>query len=175
MLTVSLRYSDIFFLACLLPEESAEEASMEKILVGVTPENDHLWAGIHALSLAKRIKAQVTFLLILDPVKETTRPREREEAEKSVKKSLESIIDQARSEGVQVEYYMAWGSYEGELVRFVKENKMSLLIIDWPACEKGAAGNAKDILEEIRHQIDCRVEVVQEKSSDLSCKRRRGC
>jgi len=146
---------------------------MEKILVGVTPENDRLWAGMHALSLAKRIGAQVTFLLILDPAGNSAKPGERKEAEQSVRKSLESIIDQARSEGLHVEYYMAHGSYESELIRFVKENKMSMLIIDWPTCEKGAAGNAKDILEKIRHQIDCRVEVVQERSSDLACKRRR--
>ena len=146
---------------------------MEKILVGVTPENDRLWAGIHALSLAKRIKAQVTFLLILEPLKGREKAGQRKEAELSVRKSLESIIDQARSEGVHVEYYMARGSYEGELVRFVKENKMSMLIIDSPACEKGVAGSAKDTLEKIRHQIDCRVEVVQRKSSDLECKRRR--
>jgi nucleotide-binding universal stress UspA family protein len=144
---------------------------MEKILVGVTPENDHLWAGIHAFNLAKRIKAQVTFLLIFDPDKGKSKPLETEEQGQAVRQSLESIIAQARSEGVQVEYYVAYGSYEGELVRFVKENKMSMLIIDWPACEKTAAGN--DILENIRHQIDCRVEVVQKKGSDAACKRRR--
>jgi nucleotide-binding universal stress UspA family protein len=146
---------------------------MEKILVGVTPENDHLWAGIHALNLAKRIKAQVTFLLIFDPVKGKSKPLERKDAGQAVRKSLEAIIDQARSEGVQVEYYVAYGSYEYELVRFVKENKMSMLIIDSPVCDKEAAGNARDILENIRHQIDCRVEVVQEKGSDSACKRRR--
>jgi hypothetical protein len=50
---------------------------------------------------------------------------------------------------------------------------MSMLVIDSPAHEKRAAGSGADILEKIRHQIDCPVEVVQERCSDLACKRRR--
>jgi hypothetical protein len=50
---------------------------------------------------------------------------------------------------------------------------MSMLIFDSPAREEGAAGKARDILEKIRYQIECLVEVIQERCSDLACKRRR--
>nr|MBC8363251.1 universal stress protein [Candidatus Desulfatibia profunda] len=138
---------------------------MERILVGMDPKRTSRWAGVYALNLAKRIQAKVSFLLVIDPAAKRSKPAISNEAETSVKESLESLIEEGLSEGILVDYYIAYGQYEDELVNFIKDNQISILVVGSPADQKASAGNFKSFLEKIRHRVDCRIEVVHEKTT----------
>ena len=138
---------------------------MERILVGMDPKRTSRWAGVYALNLAKRIQAKVSFLLVIDPAAKRSKPAISNEAETAVKESLESLIEEGLSEGILVDYYIAYGQYEDELVNFIKENQISILVVGSPADQKASAGNFKSFLEKIRHRVDCRIEVVHEKTT----------
>jgi hypothetical protein len=137
---------------------------MEKILVAMDPVRTNFYAGIHALNLAKRIKAKVLFLLVFSPPTKEKRPHFKEEMAASVKRRLESLIEDGRSEGIAVDYYLAYGNYESELVSFVQENQITLLVVELPAEQGYSSEVFKDFLEKIRHRINCRIEVVHEKT-----------
>ena len=147
---------------------------MERILVGMDPEEGSLWAGIHALNLAKRIKkAKVSFLLVLDPGTDKQKQALQEERKSSMMKSLGPLIEQGRAEGIGVEYFVSYGKFDNELVRFIKENRITMLVVGPPPDEKGPSAHFTDLLEKVRHRIDCRIEVVHEKNVKSTLKRRR--
>ena len=136
---------------------------MEKILVAMDPMRTNFYACIHALNLAKRIKAKVLFLLVFSqPARRIKRPFE-EEIAVSVKRRLESFIEEGRSEGIAVDYYLVYGDYENEIVSFVHENRITLLVVESPVEHGHLSEGFKHFLEKIRHRINCRIEVVNEK------------
>ena len=136
---------------------------MERILVGVGPQTQKLWAAVHAVGLARRMQARVSFLLVLEPG-----PGGKGEISPPQRRELESLIDQVRSEGLPVEYYISQGSFEEELVRFTKEHRVTMLVIDQPTARGGAGHESTTLLEKIRHRVDCRIEVVQETARGLA-------
>jgi nucleotide-binding universal stress UspA family protein len=138
---------------------------MERILVGMDPERTSRWAGVYALNLAKRIQAKVSFLLVIDPAVKQSTTAIAKTAETIAKQRLETLIEEGLSEGILVDYYISYGQYEDELVNFIKENQISILVVGLPADQKTFAGNFKNFLEKIRHRVDCRIEVVHEKTS----------
>lgn len=135
---------------------------MEKILVAMDPVRTHLFAGNHALHLAKRINAKVHFLLIL-PDSPPPGSVKHNSNESAVKKKVDAVIEEARSEGIKVDYYMTYGDYESELVSFIQENNITLLVLEYPYLHSDASEGYKDFLDKLRHRIDCRIEVVNVK------------
>jgi len=141
-----------------------EEGLMEKILVGLYAGKTSLWAAVHALNLSKRINARLYFLLVIDSaVKETDESLMRQ-IEASMKSSLESLIEEGISDGIPVDYYITYGQYDSELVKFVKEKKITMLVVGSPTPQEGRFDDFEDLLEKIRHRIDCRIEVVHKKT-----------
>ncbi len=137
---------------------------MEKILVAMDPERTHMFAGNHALHLARRIKARVFFLLVLPAGRLSSGHPEKNFNESTVRKRVEAVIEEARADGILVDYYMTCGDYESELVSFVQENNISLLVVECPDT-RGHAGQAcNDFLDKLRHRINCRIDVVNVKS-----------
>ena len=137
---------------------------MEKILVGLYPGKTSLWAAVHALNLSKRIKARLYFLLVINPkIKESDQSLVRQ-VEASTKSSLEALIEEGISDGIPVDYYITYGQYDNELVKFVKENRITMLVVGSPTSQEGRLEDFADLLEKIRHRIDCRIEVVHEKT-----------
>ena len=145
---------------------------MEKILVGLDPGKTSLWAAIHALNLAKRIRAKVFFLLVIDPAVKESKESLIRQINASMKEDLESLIEKGISDGIPVDYYIAYGQYESELVEFVKENRITMLVVGSPTPQDGYLENFDDLLQKIRHRIDCRIEVVHEKIVRKTEKRR---
>jgi len=145
---------------------------MEKILVGLYPGKTSLWAAIHALNLAKRIQARLYFLLVIDPVTNGSEEGLMQQVEASMKVRLESLIEEGISDGIPVDYYITYGQYDNELVKFVKENRITMLVVGSPKPQDGRLEEFDDLLEKIRHRIDCRIEVVHEKTIKKSMKRR---
>jgi len=136
---------------------------MEKILVTMNPARTRLSAGIHALNLAKRINAKVIFLLVSPDGPDRSELFHNNRNAAVLKKRLETLIDDARSDGVSVDYYAASGDYEGELIRFVQENKVTLLVVETPVGPPATVETFKNFLDKLRHRINCRIEVVNEK------------
>lgn len=136
---------------------------MERILVAMDPERTHLFAGNHALHLAKRINAKVLFLLILPDGKNRAGGLMARSSESAAKRRVDTVIEEARAEGIRVDYYMTYGDYESELVSFVHENNITLLIVECPDRSGGDREACNDFLDKLRHRINCRIEVVNVK------------
>jgi K+-sensing histidine kinase KdpD len=135
---------------------------MEKILVAMDPQNTNFYACIHALNLARRIKAKVLFLLVFSRSAMETE-KSQEELANPVKRRLDSFIEEGRSDGVVVDYYLVYGDFENEIVSFIQENRITLLVVELPSEQRQLAEDFKSFLERIRHRINCRIEVVNEK------------
>jgi nucleotide-binding universal stress UspA family protein len=146
---------------------------MERILVGMAPENGSLWAGIHALNLAKRINARVSFLLVIDPETDTEARAADEQRKASMMKRLGTLIEQGRAEGIAVDYFIAHGKFDKELVQFIKDNKTTMLVVGLPPDPDVSSENFTELIEKVRHRIDCRIEVVHEKNLKPTGKRRK--
>jgi nucleotide-binding universal stress UspA family protein len=151
---------------------SDKEVLMEKILVGLDPGKTSLWAAVHALNLAKRIQARLYFLLVVDPAAKGSDGSLMRQIEASMRASLESLIEEGISEGIPVDYYITYGQYDNELIKFVKENRITMLVVGSPTPQDGRLEDFDDRLEKIRHRIDCRIEVVHEKTIKKTKKRR---
>ena len=67
---------------------------MEKILVAMDPVRTNFYACIHALNLAKRIKAKVLFLLVFSLPAEKAKKSLEEETASPVKRRLDSFIEE---------------------------------------------------------------------------------
>ncbi len=132
---------------------------MERILAGMTPDNSSIWAGIHAMNLAKRINAHVSFLLV-DNTGSSDPPPAAAEKKDAIER-IETLIEEGRSEQVPLEYYRAEGDYAGILVDFVHEHRITLLVVAAPAEKDARGGDFKTFIEELHHRLNCRIEVVQ--------------
>ena len=136
---------------------------MENILAAMDPTQTHLFAGIHALNLAERISARISFLLIFPsaahPSNQPTRPNNTP----GIARRIGALIQEARSDGITAEYHTACGNYETELVRFVQENRVTLLVVESAAGAHDPAGLDKQALDRLRHRLNCRIEVVNAK------------
>jgi nucleotide-binding universal stress UspA family protein len=141
-----------------------EEELMEKILVGLYPGKTSLWAAVHALNLSKRINAKIYFLLVLDPEAKGSEESMVHKVEASMKSNLESLIEEGISDGIPINYYITYGQYDNELVKFVKQNKITMLVVASPTPQDGCFEDFEDLIEKIRHRIECRIEVVHEKN-----------
>jgi nucleotide-binding universal stress UspA family protein len=150
-----------------------QEVRMERILVGLEPAEGSLWSGIHALNLAKRIDAKVSFLLVIDPDLDKPKQALQEQWKTHMMKSLGALIEEGRSEGITVDYFVAYGKFDVEIVKFIKENRITMLVVGMPADQKGSSGSFAELLEKVRHRIDCRIEIVHEKNLKPTVRRRR--
>lgn len=136
---------------------------MEKILVAMDSLRPHSFAGIHALNLAKRISATVSFLLIFPAAPDSAGSRTEKDNQAFVKKNVHALLEQARSEGIAVDYYFAYGNYENELVNFVQEKNVTLLIVENTDSQSESTAVPRKFLNKLRHRINCRIEVVHKK------------
>ncbi|MBW1982586.1 MAG: universal stress protein, partial [Deltaproteobacteria bacterium] len=105
---------------------------MKRIMVVLESSETNLWSAVHAINLAKRVGGKVYILRVLPakkigasmPVPETV------EAERQEK--LEGLIEQGRSQGIVVDYQISHGNYEDEVVRFIRETKVDILVLTAP-------------------------------------------
>ena len=136
---------------------------MERILVAMDPVKTKFNACTHALNLAKRIKAKVLFLLVFSMPSREIKKFLKEEIAAPVKRRLDSFIEEGRSDGIEVDYYLVYGNFENEIVSFIQENRITLLVVEPPQVGEQLNEGFKLFLEKIQHRINCRIEVVNEK------------
>ena len=89
-----------------------------------------------------------------------------------LKEEVEGLIEEARSEGISVDLYVAYGAYDEEVVKFIKDNRISLLVLGAPLPSKGVSSTKFfDVAEKIRRRVECRIEIVNEKGIKITKKR----
>ncbi len=134
---------------------------MEKILAGMRPDEPSLWAGIHALKLAERIMADLSILFVTEPEPDGLR-KNQDPDEGKIKEKIHELIKQGREKGVRVSYYVASGDFAAELIRFIRENKITLLVI---GCPEGGIDPeiSSEFIGKIKRRLHCRIEVVSAK------------
>ena len=138
---------------------------MERILVGLDVRQSNL-EGVHrAMQLATRIDAKVTVLLVSSLVNPSAPQDILLEFENAVRKRLELLIEKGRADGVEVEFYMTQGNYREEVIRFTQQHPITLLVLALPKTGQQAVEEFKQWLAGIRHRINCRIELVQEKGN----------
>lgn len=138
---------------------------MERILVGLDVRQSNL-EGVHrAIQLAARIDAKVSVLLVSSLVNPAAPQEILQEFENAVRKRLELLIEKGRADGVEVEFYMTQGNYREEVVRFTQQNPITLLVLALPKTGQQAVDEFHEWLAGMRHRINCRIELVQEKGS----------
>ena len=145
---------------------------MERILVGVELRETSLGPVIHAINLAKRIRAKVHVLLVDGAERPHGQGQPRQQARALRRQAVEGLIDQARREGLPVDYYISDGPLENETVKLIQENAISLLVVGLPA--SGGEAALKEFhktLENIRLRVDCHIEVVQERDQSITTER----
>jgi nucleotide-binding universal stress UspA family protein len=140
---------------------------MERILVSMDVRQSHL-EGVHrAVHLAKRIEASVFILLVSDSTIDSGPRNIFQDLEESVRRRLELMIQMGRSEGLDMNTYTTQGNYLEEVIRFIQENGITLLVLGSPRVGSRAADEFTEAFDAMRHRISCRVELVTERSTPL--------
>ncbi len=133
---------------------------MEKILVAIDGKHGAWEALSHACSLAKRIDVQLNVLLVI-PSNRARLTRAETEVEDEIKKRLELLIEAAKAEGITINYFIAEGNYDDEVISFINHNKITLLVHETldgdtrPANKELTAS-----FRSLRHRTPCVIEVV---------------
>ncbi|RJX29151.1 MAG: universal stress protein [Desulfurivibrio sp.] len=150
---------------------------MNRILVAVETGHHSVSAAVYALNLAQRIQAKISILLIDQPGDGVDAMTMATNDEFTVQKLQALLSDCSRRDGVQVSFYVGNGSYESELVNFVQQNNISLLVVGFPASgQQDGAGRFLERLMNIKQKINCRIMIVSEKlsSTSLTLNQKRG-
>jgi K+-sensing histidine kinase KdpD len=132
---------------------------MERILVSMNCRNGSWGALSRAISLARRIDAKLYALLVL-PSFEKGACMEEHNAGGGTRERLELLIEIAKSEGSRIDYFISEGDYEEEVIRFVQQNRITLVIAESPDEESPHAERDLAQIRKIQHRIACRVELV---------------
>ena len=136
---------------------------MKRIMAVLETGDTNLWSAVHAINLAQRLGGKV-FILRVFPLEKSGEGLPLPEERKGVlQERLEDLIEQGRSQAVSVDYHIAHGSYEDELVRFVRETEIDILVLPAPDLFRRGQRHKEISLESIRHRVNCRIELVYEK------------
>ena len=140
---------------------------MKKILVAVDGKHAAWEAFYHACSLAKRIDVQLNVLLVNPP---GGRPLSRTEIEmkEEIRQKIELLIEAAKADGIKLNYYVTEGIYDDEVISFINNNKITLLVYETLEGET-RPGNKElaSSLRTLRHRISCTIEVVAPKKTQI--------
>ncbi|WP_457576703.1 universal stress protein [Desulfomarina sp.] len=130
---------------------------MEKILVAI--DNRHrAWEALsHACSLVKRIDAELYVLLVLSTEQ---KDRALTDIETEIKKRLELVIEKAKSENIIINFFLAEGNYEQEIMTFINHYKITLLAHETNVNDRDARVRDTRFLRSLRSQLSCAVEIV---------------
>ncbi len=122
-----------------------------------------LGAVYRAIHLAERIRATVHILLVLTQKPPAHLVDKAADMERLAQKHLDLMVEKARASGVNVHFYMTAGNFETEVIRFVAEHKITMLILGSPNSGSGAAAEFQKTLSSIRQNIRCTIELVRRK------------
>jgi nucleotide-binding universal stress UspA family protein len=138
---------------------------MERILV-IMNDRHYPWEALgRAMSLAKRIGARVYILKIFPKGSHVLKVVD-QDLRTTAGTRFENMIQTARAEQTGIEYFVTEGDFEEEVIRFVEQNKISILVVETGGLDgkdPEHPGKALGPLKEILYRISCRVELVSPK------------
>jgi len=138
---------------------------MEKILVAIDGNHGAWEALSHACSLAKRMRVQLNVLFVATSTK-THLSHAEADAEEHIKKRLGLLIEATKSEGISINYFIAEGNYDDEVITFINHNKITLLVHETPEGNtRPASKEPAPSVRSLQHRIACKMEVVAPKKS----------
>lgn len=145
-------------------------SDMERILVSMSNQCGAWGAWSRAISLARRIDAKLYALLLTPPSAKTAVSAGDNSTAGTVRKRLELLIEVAKSEGVSVDYFISEGNYEEEVIRFVEQNRITLLVAE--SADEDGSNSERDLaqIRRISHRIKCRMELVSPRKNQNFCK-----
>lgn len=132
---------------------------MERILVSMSSQRGAWGAWSRAISLCRRIGARLYALLLMPPSAKGAGTAG-DNTPGGVRKRLELLIELAKAEGVQVDYFVSEGNYEEEVIRFVEQNRITLLVAESAEEETANSERESARIRRIGHRVSCRVELV---------------
>ena len=100
----------------------------------------------------------------MNPEKPSDAENIKKDAENNVRERLGQFVEKAQNEKIAVDYYISEGDYENELIRFIQEKRITLLVLGAPSGQGAATARFSAFLERVRHRVNCRIEVVHEKN-----------
>ncbi|KGO35514.1 MAG: universal stress protein [Desulfoprunum sp.] len=133
---------------------------MEKILVAINGRQGAWEAVSHAFSLAKRVNVQLNILLVVASGANRGRTPMDVNGRQEVKRRIDLLIESALADGLQVNYFIAEGNFEEEVINFINCNKITLLVYEAPIDNGRSASKHSTSLRNLRHRIACKIEVV---------------
>jgi hypothetical protein len=131
---------------------------MERVLVSMNSRQGAWEALSRAISLARRIDARIYALLVLPPL--TPVGSIVEQNASGVRERLELLIEAAKSENIHIDYFISEGKYEEEVIQFIDQNKITLLIVESPEGENRTIDRELYPIDSLRHRTTCRMEVI---------------
>jgi hypothetical protein len=127
---------------------------MERVLVSMNARQGAWEALSRAISLARRIDAKIYALLVLSSPAAVGGAMDQNAF--GVRERLELLIEAAKSENIHIDYFISEGKYEEEVIRFIDQNKITLLIVESPAGDHREPHS----IDSLRHRTTCRMEVI---------------
>jgi len=96
----------------------AKEEFDGKILVAINGRQGAWEAVSHAFSLAKRVNVQLNILLVVASGANRGRTPMDVNGRQEVKRRIDLLIESALADGLQVNYFIAEGNFEEEVIKF---------------------------------------------------------
>jgi len=140
---------------------------MENILVAIDSKRGAWEAISHACSLAKRVDIRINLLLVLSGIR-SSRSLAEAVILKQMKKRIDLHIEAAKTDGLTINYFIAEGDYEDEVIDFIKHHKISLLVCQKNYGEKRSIDREMASLKSLQHRVACRMEIVVPKKENLN-------
>jgi len=147
----------------LVSMDIRQDADSPFPLINQDETGGFLAAVYRAIHLAERIKANVHILLVWYQEPVSSPAGAITGLEDAAKKHLDLMIEKARSNGVNIHYHIANGNFEDEVIRFVAEKKITLLILGLPHGETESSAEFNKSLYAIRQNVRCAIELVRRK------------
>jgi nucleotide-binding universal stress UspA family protein len=147
----------------LVSMDIRQDADSPFPLINQDETGGFLAAVYRAIHLAERIKANVHILLVWYQDPASSPADAFTGLEDAAKKYLELMIEKARSNRVSVHYHIANGIFEAEVIRFVAEKKITLLILGLPHGDSEGSVEFNKALYAIRQNVRCAIELVRRK------------
>lgn len=135
---------------------------MEKILVAIDGKHGAWDALSHACFLAKRINIELNVLLVT-PKSDQQRSHSETKAEDELRRSMALHVEAAKADGIMINYFIAEGDYEDEVINFVNQNRITLLMHETQDGDGRSGGRKTSSLRTLRHRVACRMEIVAPK------------
>ncbi len=139
----------------------------EHILVGMTPRHGAFGALSRAVALAKRISARVYVLFVTAPPDGEARATPPLDGALA-RRRLRLVVERAQEEGVSIEWFVAEGNYEEAVIRFARDRRITLLVVETADGEGRQPEREAQSLRQILHRVSCRVELVTPRKDETA-------